>query len=91
MVKFVFKYDTELIATVENISRFSNKDVWNKFEEVVTQQIKFKLLNEFSDIRKEMENGNLNIECNFNPATENFDYRFSADNQLADLIENRLK
>lgn len=91
MIKFLFKYDTEPIATVDNISRFSNKDVWNKFEEAVTQQTKSTLINEFSDIRQKMEDENVIIECNFNPATQDFDYSYLASHELADLIEHRLK
>ena len=84
-------YDTESIATVDNISRFSNKDVWGKFEEAVTQQTKSTLINEFADIRQKMESENVVIECNFNPATQDFDYTYVASNELADLIESRLK
>ncbi len=86
MIKFIFKYDTEQIAIVDNISRFSNKDVWKKFEETVTQQNKSTLINEFSDIRQRMEDENVVIECNFNPATQNFDYSYIASHELADLF-----
>lgn len=91
MIKFNFKYNREAIATIDNVSRFSNKEVWNKFEEAVTQQIKHILINELGDIREKLENGNVVIECNFNPVTQDFDYSYIAGSDLADLIKTRLK
>jgi hypothetical protein len=91
MIKFIFKYNTEQIATVDDISRFSNKDVWNKFEEAVTQQTKSTLISEFNDIRQKMETEKVVIECNFNSVTQDFDYSYSASRELADLIKSRLK
>jgi len=91
MIKFHFKYNTESIAHIENISKFSNKDVWNKFEEVVTQNIKSMLINELSDIREKIENEDVRIECNFNPEVQDFEFLIEASNEIADLIERRLK
>ncbi|HWJ30285.1 MAG TPA: hypothetical protein VNS32_27365 [Flavisolibacter sp.] len=91
MIKFTFKYNSDVVASIDNISKFSNKDVWRKFEEVVTQQIKSLLINELGDIRQRLEEGNVSIECNFNPKVQEFEFSYLAPSDLATLIESRIK
>lgn len=91
MINFVFKYDGESVAVIDNISRLSNKDVWSKFEEAVTQKIKSTLISDLADIRQQLEDGGVQIECNFNSLTQDFNFKYLASSQLTDLIESRLK
>jgi hypothetical protein len=72
MIKLTFKYDSETIITVEDVSRLSNKNVLRKFEKAVTQQIIWRLLNELRDIRGRMEKEGVEIEYDHNSKTDDF-------------------
>ena len=90
MIKFTFKYDSETIATIEDVSRLSNKNVFRMFEEAVTQHIKWSLLHELQDIRERMENEGVEIEYNLNSQTEEFPISYLAKEETANMINNRL-
>lgn len=91
MISFVFSYNTEEIATINDLSKFSNKTIWKLFEETVTQQTKSMLINELSDIRDKLEKEQVIINCNFNIEKQDFEFSFEATDELNQLILDRLK
>jgi hypothetical protein len=90
MIKLTFKYDSETIVTVDDVSRLSNKNVFRMFEEAVTQHVKWKLVHELLDIRERMEIEGVEIEYDLNSKTEEFVMSYLAKEELANLIKSRL-
>lgn len=91
MITFIFKYNGEIIATIENLSKLSNKKVWKMFEEAITQHAKGSLLTNLSPIREKLETETVIFEYDFNSNTEEYNISYKANSEVGDLIEQHLK
>lgn len=60
-------------------------------EEAITIQFKSLLLNNFEDIREQMEEEDVSITYNYNPDIMDFEILISASPELGILIQDRLK